>query len=163
MVKLWSCFPWVFWNLCSLSQLLPTSYLSSCWSDAPFYGSEWSEESFGGIYETLVPYLKVASITFLLTQDFLWDAFFLFFSTRCRNVARLRWPFSRPSLVEMIGWTTVQYCVWGTVAASHAGIASCRNRITGSQKKTPRSRPKRRCWAKAWRGVLRDFCPLISI
>ena len=79
MVKLWSCFPWVFWNLCSLSQLLPTSYLSSCWSDAPFYGSEWSEESFGGIYETLVPYLKVASITFLLTQDFLWDAFFLFF------------------------------------------------------------------------------------
>ena len=124
MVKLWSCFPWVFWNLCSLSQLLPTSYLSSCWSDAPFYGSEWSEESFGGIYETLVPYLKVASITFLLTQDFLWDAFFLFFSTRCRNVARLRWPFSS-AISGGNDWMN-----YGSVLRlGHRGSISCRNRI----------------------------------
>lgn len=147
MLKLWSCFPWFFWNLCSLSQLLPTSYLSSCWSDAPFYGSEWSEESFGGIYETLVPYLKGASMNARLSVFMHVSTFFPQEKNRTFEVTlflgHLWWKW-----LDELRFSTASGAPWQHLMPESPILSESDHRIKRS--------------AKAWRGVLRDFCPLIS-
>jgi hypothetical protein len=97
----------------------------------------------------------------LWTQDFLWDAYFSCFFHKMSQCGTFE-----VTLFSAISGGNDWMNYGSVLRLGHRGSISCLSDPFGigspDHKKTPRSRPKRRCWAKAWRGVLRDFCPLIS-